>query len=343
MTTLNVKMADGSVAIDSEVFVALLANSVAHGRAGFRDALETKRISLAKLIELADVADIPYPLFFAPIDVVHAQLQQKVETLLAGVSKQEFSMNSRNRVELRDVELIVKDILRKQEFLKARDATLVRNAFVGSLNPRQSVEQNARALREALGFSVDEVKSARTKGDALELLISRFEAKQLFVSRSQQHYMPQLLTGVRFSGLCVRDKKIPYIFLTSGDAGENYEPTGRKVFTLVLLACLVGYSKFAPVTYDDNTAELITNREYLVTEEVLMPAAEVKHLTADTLEEVRAGADLYQVTPSAFVMRAMRLRLIDRDQADRHFAELSTAFAQRDDPPPRRPKGLLHG
>jgi len=43
---------------------------------------------------------------------------------LASVSKNTFSIGSRARVELRDVELIVKDLIRKQGLLRRHDATL---------------------------------------------------------------------------------------------------------------------------------------------------------------------------------------------------------------------------
>ena len=51
--------------------------------------------------------------------------------------------------------------------------------------------------------------------------------------------------------MCVRDQKVPYLFLTGGDSGDNPEPIGRQIFTLALLAVFVARGKFAPVTYDD--------------------------------------------------------------------------------------------
>lgn len=326
--------------VERSVFTALFDESVVSGRAPYLKALQTSTITFDALVDLARKAEIPYTLFFAPHQVVNQQLKKKTDTLLAGVSKETFSMNSRSRVRLRDIELIVKDILRKQELLKKLDNTLEKNRIVGVLRrSRNSVVQDAETLRSTLGFTTADVKAAKNKEAAFNLLIDRFEARQLFVSQSQQDYMPQRMPGgVKFSGMSVRDKKIPFLFLTSGDEGDNPEPAGRKVFTLVLLAVFVARGKFAPVTYNDRTGEPITNREYELAEEVLMPEAEVRHLDASTLNALRACADTYRITPSAFVMRARRLCMISRAEADGYLNQLAAEFARSKKLTGRSPK-----
>ncbi|NHA01943.1 hypothetical protein G5V59_26180 [Nocardioides sp. W3-2-3] len=57
----------------------------------------------------------------------------KTEALMVGFNKKtEFAMNSRSRVRINVIELIVKDLLRKQEYLKT-DKALPKNAIVNSL------------------------------------------------------------------------------------------------------------------------------------------------------------------------------------------------------------------
>lgn len=331
--TIEVRVGGADVPVDRSVFVDLLSNSVASERADYIHALEKSRIGFAELVSLSRVADIPYVLFFAPTPVVAAQLELKTEKLLAGISKQTFSMNSRSSVRLADVELIVKDLLRKQQLLKNLDKTLTDNDVVGCLaRSRRTVEEDAEKLRSVLGFTNDHVKAARNKAAALEMLIDRLEERQLLVSQSQRTYMPQHLpTGVaKFSGLCVKDKKVPYIFLTGGDAGDVFEPAGRRVFTLVLLAVFVACGRFAPVTYDDRTKDPIVDREYRICEELLMPADEVRKLDLYDLEEIRHAADAYRVTPSAMVMRGRRLGRIHRDRVGVLLAYLQAEFGQRD-------------
>ena len=331
--TIEVRIGGTGVLVDRSVFVDLLSNSVASERADYIHALERSRISFSELVSLARVADIPYVLFFAAAPVVAAQLEMKLEKLLAGVSKQTFSMNSRSSVRLADIELIVKDLLRKQMALKELDKSLKDNEVVGCLRrSRRTIEQDAEMLRRVLGFGSEDVKLSKNKTAALELLMGRFEERQLLVSQSQRTYMPQLLPSgaARFSGLCVKDRKIPYIFLTGGDAGDVFEPSGRRVFTLVLLAVFVARGRFAPVTYDDRTKDPIADREFQICEELLMPAAEIRGLDLYDIDEVRAAADTYRVTPSAMVMRGRRLGRIDRDQVGVLLGRLQSEFARRD-------------
>jgi hypothetical protein len=119
--TIHVIVGGARVPIERSVFTALFESSVVYGRKPYTTAVSTSAISLDVLVDLARKAEIPYSLFFAPQAVVDAQVRRKIETLLAGVGKDTFSLNSRSKVELRDVELIVKDLLRKQEHLKRLD------------------------------------------------------------------------------------------------------------------------------------------------------------------------------------------------------------------------------
>ncbi len=179
----------------------------------------------------------------------------------------------------------------------------------------------------------------KTKEAALSLLIERFEANQLLVSQSQQNFMPQNLPrGVKFSGMCVKDRKVPYLFLTGGDGGDNPEPTGRKIFTLVLLAVLVAQGRFAPVTFNDYTNEPISAPEYELAEEILMPTAAVQGLALGTLDDIKVAADAFRVTPSAMVMRGRRLGSITRETADGHLAALEAEFRMRPKRTIRQPK-----
>jgi hypothetical protein len=252
---------------------------------------------------------------------------------LAGGGKQTFSISSRSSVGLADVELIVKDLVRKQQLLKNLDKTLSDNEVVGCLaRSRGTVEEDAETLRSVFGFTSDDVRATSSKAAALEMLIGRLEERQLLVSQSQRTYMPQHLpTGAsKFSGLCVKDRKIPYIFLTGGDAGDVLEPAGRRVFTLVLLAVFVARAKFAPVTYDDRTTNPIADREYRICEELLMPADEIRALDLYDLEDVREAADAFRVTPSAMVMRGRRLGRLDHDRVEVLLGHLQAEFGQRD-------------
>ncbi|WP_436065108.1 DNA-binding protein [Arthrobacter sp. LjRoot14] len=314
------------------MFVDLLENSVVNGRAPYVHALEQSKIQYSELLKLARKAEVPHPLFFAPPAVVQAQLRTKTTKLLQGVAPDTFTVNTRTTVKLRDVELIVKDLLRKQELARKHDPTLVKNKIIGLLRkPRPTVREDAEALIKEIGLDRDAIRQARKKETALELIVERLEANQVLVSRSVRGYMPQLIE-VHFSGMTVRDSKLPYIFLTGGDHGDFQEPHGRQIFTLVLMAVLVARGIFAPVSYDANSTAPDAGREYDIVGEILMPAAELQRIPFEDLDDVKAAADLFKVTPSAVAVRAMRLGRLSPLTATGYLRELEEEFRARNKP-----------
>lgn len=329
---MRVIIAGESVPIDRSVFVDLLENSVVNGRAPYVHALEQSKIQYSELLKLARKAEVPHPLFFAPPAVVQAQLRTKTTKLLQGVAPDTFTVNTRTTVKLRDVELIVKDLLRKQELARKHDPTLVKNKIIGLLRkPRPTVREDAEALIKEIGLDRDGIRQARKKETALELIVERLEANQVLVSRSVRGYMPQLIE-VHFSGMTVRDSKLPYIFLTGGDHGDFQEPHGRQIFTLVLMAVLVARGIFAPVSYDANSTAPDAGREYDIVGEILMPAAELQRIPFEDLDDVKAAADLFKVTPSAVAVRTMRLGRLSPLTATGYLRELEEEFRARNKP-----------
>ena len=329
--SVTVTLNGAEVPIEREVFVALFGNSVVSSYAGVRRALEGRPLAFKEFVKLAAQAEIPYPLFFAPSEVVDEQVRLKNEKLMAGFTKASFSMHSRHKVELRDVELILKDLLRKQELLRRFDRSLVKNDLVGLLRrSRQPIADDADRILATIGLTRPEIRGSRTKEAALEVLIERLEATQVLVSRSAQHYMPQRIPAhAKFSGMTIKDSKVPFIFLGSGDEGEHLEPAGRRLFTLALLTVLVAQGTFAPVTYDGHTKDESSPRAYELTAEILMPAQEVRGMSFDGLASVKDAAEIFKVTPSAVAMRARRLGRLDRDTFDAFMDDLKVEYDSR--------------
>ncbi|CAM4037727.1 hypothetical protein [Helcobacillus massiliensis] len=337
--TISVTLGGGVASIDREVFELLFDNSTVRNYKDYTTALSAGVIAFKDLLDLSRKAEIPYPLFFAPLPVVTAQVDLKTRKLLQGVRKGTFSLNSRATIELADVELIIKDLVRKQELVKKHDPTLKRNPIVGMLRKSTGGPvRDAQALLTALGFSTQDIQATKNKTAAAELFISRLEANHILVSRSVNGYMPQTLSKAKFSGLTVRDGKVPYIFLTGGSHGEDEEPVGRQVFTLALLAVLVARRVFVPVTMDTRQIEASPGPEYGIVAEMLMPAVQLRQCSLSSLDEVGEVADHFKVTPSAIVVRSALLKLLDRSVADDYLAELAKAYSARPKPPARTPK-----
>ena len=161
------------VPIDRDVFVMLFRNSVVASYADVRKALDGLPMPFKRFLKLTYQAQIPYPLFFAPREVVEEQVRVKTEKLMAGFTKRSFSMNSRHKVELCDVELIVKDLMRKQEWLRRFDPTLEPNPLVGLVKKsRRSVEDDAGLILRVLSLDLAQIRAMKTKEAAVDLLIS---------------------------------------------------------------------------------------------------------------------------------------------------------------------------
>lgn len=334
--TIDVLLNGEAVSIDEAVFSALLDNSVAGTYVGYERALESRSIKFSDLEYLAEKGDIPLPLFFAPLPLVEAQVAAKTRKLLAGVSRDTFQIGTRSRVELREVELIVRDLIRKQELLKKYDDSLTRNKIVGLLRkPGISAEADAAKLMSAIGLTHEAMRSCKKKESALELLIGLLEANQVLVARSVQNYMPQRLAHVTFSGMTVRDPKIPIVFLAGGEHGDNQEPVGRTVFTLALMAVLVARRIFKPVTWDGQSTGTDLGREYDTAAAMLMPAERMRALSPVSLDDMKSAADEFKVTPSAVTVRSMRLGQINGETAQGHLEQLRREYAQRPKNTPR--------
>lgn len=336
--TIDVLLNGVATPIDRAVFTTLLDNSVAGTYRGYDRALESGSITFSELLELSDRGEIPFPLFFAPLPVVQAQVATKVQKLLAGVSKDTFSIGSREGIELRDVELIVKDLIRKQQLLRKHDKSLTPNKIVGLLlKSGPTPDADAAKLMAAIGLSHGDVRACRRKEDALELIVERLEARQVLVSRSVQHYMPQRLTHVSFSGMTIRDSKVPVIFLAGGDHGDQQEPVGRTIFTLALMTVLVARRIFAPMTWDGGSAESDLGVEYDIAAAMLMPRERLRELAPSSLDDIKRASDEFKVTASAVTVRAMRLGVISWDAGQAHLEELRVEFLRLPKGGPRSP------
>lgn len=335
-TTVDLLINRTAVPLDGSVFTTLLDNSVAGTYQDYANAMASRSIKLARLQYLAEKGQIPLPLFFAPLATVTSQVEEKTQKLLAGVSRETFSIGSRAKVELRDIELIVKDLIRKQQELRRVDDSLTQNRIVGMLSRRgTSPESDATQLASAVGLSHDELRGCRRKESALELMIARLEANQILVSRSVNNYMPQRLTHVRFSGITVRDNKVPFIFLAGGDHGDQQEPVGRTIFTLALMTVLVARKIFAPMTWNGGSTGTDFGVEYDIAGAMLMPEPAFRATELSSLEEIKAASDEFKVTPSAVAVRAMRLGMVSEDVGHAYLAELRNEFAGRAGSSPR--------
>lgn len=335
---MSLSIGGDTILIDLGIFRLLFNNSVIHGYKKYENALRHKQVNFTDFVALARKAGIPYTLFFAPRPFVEQSIQQKTAKLLQGITKKIFSLNSRGSVELRDVELIVKDLLRKQELVK-RYKKASSNELLGCLkSPRVSLTKQATMLRDKLGLDLSKIGEL-SKANTLEYIISLLEAKNVFVSQSSRTFMPQIIhNSVRFSGMCIKDKQYPFIFLNNKDESKSFEPEGRKVFTVIILVVCLAKGKFSPISYDEQAKDLIKDDIYRITEEVLMPAGSIKLMAINSIDDLKQESDKLSVTPSALLMRLQRLAVLNPETIRNYRVTLRDEFSSAPKPRARTPK-----
>lgn len=325
MDDFYVKVGREKIQIDKDVFLTLFDLSSIEQYKPFQDALENREINFSLLKEYAEKASIPYPLFFAPKNVVQSQVKDKEKSLYKKLpSKAEMQLNSRGKMRLRDVELIVKDLGRKQEFLKNRILTsAVKNTFVGliakQIKDRKSAKQMADQLKSDLGVNLTALRGL-SKEKVLQYLTDKVEDRGVLVSFSSYNFMPQNIDReIGVSGFCIKDKKFPYIFINTRDGDSNpkiLETSGRQIFTLVVMLVCIAMNRFVFSTKKGVLKSKDTKVVYSIVGEFLIPREDAVGLNINDINELKQSAQLFKVTPSMLIMRLRELNLIDKKLAD---------------------------
>ena len=327
---LSVSVGKGSIYIDSRIFAKLFGNSHVYHKRGYRDAVDKKKITLKCLQELAREANIPYSLFFAPEEVVDKQIERNNRELFKGVNETQFYMTERGKVEIRDINLIIKDIIKRQKLMKKFFPEEKDNEIVYLLKrSNMSIEKQANAIVCKVGLDLETLRSSNKKEDAYNYLVNLCESHNIYISRSRIGVMPQnISTKVAFSGLAVRDKKFPSIFLYSKDETMVRDPAGRRIFTILLLLVCIARGRFCLVSYDSKSTDLTNDDEYRIVEEILMPKKEFEQLNISDISELNTIADRFKVTPRAALVRLRKLNKLNKRDYDEIYCILDIRYAQ---------------
>jgi Zn-dependent peptidase ImmA (M78 family) len=346
MDTFFVKVGRDKVGIDKKVFVNLLDLAPIKQYKSFKDALAFNEISFVDLKDLAHKADIPYPLFFASENIVNIQNKDKEKSLFEKLpSKIEMQLNSRGRMKLEDIELIVKDLGRKQEFLKNRvliNSSL--NSYVGlvakKVKNKATNQELADIIRERLCIDLS-VMRKMSKDDVLQYLCNKSEDQGVLISFSSYDYMPQNIDKeLGVSGFCIKDKKFPYIFINNRDGDTNpkiLETAGRQIFTLVAMLVCIAMNKFVFSTKKGQSKSSETKKVFSIVGEILIPQKDLQNVQINTIDDLKENARFFKVTPSMLLVRIKELNLIDRRLVDRFREILREEIKKASAKPKRRP------
>jgi len=332
MNTFLVKLHKQTVSIEKDVFLSLLDLSPIQEYKDYLDAVANNEISFENLKILALKAGVPYPLFFAPKAIVDKQLLDKEKNIFEKIpSKNEMRMSSRGKMDIKDIEVIIKDLSRKQEFLKTRilpKANL--NTFIGSVAAKVksniSIEIIATDIRDYLGINLSSLRNI-SKEKVLQYLCSCAESKDILISFSSANFMPQKINKeVEFSGICIKDKKFPYIFINTRDDEKKpkiLETTGRQIFTLLTMLVYISMGEFIlsnkPAKYKDDQAK----KAFTIAGEILVPKNELVGISISNLDQLKEKAHFFRVTPSMLLYQLQANKIISVGAANAFRQTLS--------------------
>lgn len=316
--------------IRRSVFQNLFENSHIYYKKEYQDALRDKRVRLKVLQKLAREAQIPYSLFFASDKMVQEQIERNNTELFKGVDNGIFSMSGRGNVDIRDINLIIKDIIKRQKILTKEYPQTPENDLCNLLRgSRDDISDQAKTLSETIGFDLNKFRSFSQKERAYDYLVALLESNNILVSRSRVGAMPQSVNrNVSFSGIVVKNKRFPSIFLYTKDETRVGDPTGRRIFTLFLLLVCVAKGKYTPVSYSSRSKEIIDTDEYKIVEQILMPRQEYEGSMIDDVSGVKNIADYCKITPRAALVCLRRLECIDSNSYDSVYDQLDVEYTR---------------
>ncbi|NCU31039.1 hypothetical protein EOM57_04515 [Candidatus Saccharibacteria bacterium] len=313
-----------------DTFRNLFESSHIYYKKEYQNALQNGSMKFKILQKLAREANIPYSLFFAPNDYVENEIERNNTELFKGVDSGVISMSGRGSVETRDIGLIIKDILKRQILLNKEYPNIDQNTIKDSLRSATGdILQQAQKLISIIDFDLDEFRSFQGKEKAYDYLVNLFEKHNILVSRSRIGAMPQSINKeVTFSGVTVKHKKFPSIFLYSKDETMVGDPTGRRIFTLLLLLVCIAKGKYSIVSYNSRSEEIIEADEYRIVEEILVPSSEVEGLAISKIQEIRELSDTWKVTPRAALVILRRNGCIEKDNYNEIYEQLDDAYLE---------------
>ena len=324
MDKFFIKIKTEKVEIDKKVFLSLLNISHVKEYSSYKNAITDNEISLSHLKDLSEKADTPYPLFFAPLNIVNKQIKDKENELNQKLpSKKEIRLAFRGKMKSNDIELIVKDLARKQEFLKRILPMTPENSFVGSVSHKiimgVSNKDIAKNIRDYFKIDLNHIRNI-PKDDVLNYLFKKAEKKNILISLSSYHYMPQEISkDLYLSGFCVKDKKFPYIFINTRDGDETpiiLETSGRQIFTLIAMIVSIGMNKFVLSMKEGQVKSSSQKRIYSIVGEILIPENDLTIIKINDVDDIKKYAKSFKVTPSMLVMRLKESNFMSRDTAN---------------------------
>ncbi len=314
MKYIKLKIEKGEINIDFDLFIKLFENNAGNEDIIYIKTVKNGYINFDDLKKIASKYEIPYPFFFSTLAIIEPQLKdfdKQIEGKLP--AKDEIFYNSRSstvkRFNPKELPLIIKDISKKQLFLKNKKSP-AKNDFIGFLKRyvHLTTEEKADKIRNYFNIDIDEIKNIKSKSSTLEYLTQKIESKNIFISSSYNYMPQQIKKDLEFSGFCIKDNYYPWIFINNKDnelEPQIHETDGRKILTIIFLLCNIATNTFTSTVSANSYDE-----SYVLSLEILLPKKMFTAQFVGKYEDLCEISNIYKTTPSLVLERLKNLSKI---------------------------------
>ncbi len=325
---MHVSIRHRNVDIDDRSFRYLFENSPLYEDKKYLEARDKKKIPMSELIDLARLAHINYALFFMPFDALTPMVEKENEKIFQGFGGN-FTISLRGKmVNLNLVRMVIKDLKIKQAFIR-RYIRADENPHPRYLaNSPKSIKEQAQCILDNLDINLEDFRRARNKPSAMMYLIDKLEKQNILVALETNTNMPQNMNRAKgVSGVYIKDKRFPYLFIAN-EGQQDYESgAGRKIFTIMYLVVCMFKGKSKMMSLNEVAKESVDDNIYQIVEEILLPLKDLPKKTTYTLEDIDNLSDRLKLTGRAILVRLRHTGLLkDEDSYWSLMNALKTRF-----------------
>lgn len=303
-----------SVEIDDKTFSYLFDNSPLYEDGKYLDARKKGSIAMSELIELSRIAHINYALFFMPFDSLYPMVDKENEKIFQGFGGN-FTISIRGkRVNLNLVRMVIKDLKIKQTFI-GRYLSAGTNPHPKFLaHSPKSINEQARYILDAMGIKLEDFRATKDKPAAMMYLIDKLEKQNVLVALETDTNMPQNMNRANgVSGVYIKDKRFPYLFIANEGQQDFESGAGRKIFTIMYLVVCMFKGKSKMVSLKEIAKESADDEIYQLVEEMLLPLKDLPEKSSYTLEDIDELSTHLKVTGRAILVRLKHTGLLTDD------------------------------
>ncbi|MEK7625929.1 MAG: hypothetical protein AAB423_01050 [Patescibacteria group bacterium] len=325
---MHISIRHKQVQIEDRTFRYLFDNSPLYEDRKYLEARKKGSIAMSELVELARLARINYALFFMPFDSLAPMIEKENEKIFQGFSGN-FTISIRGKkVNLNLVRMVIKDLKIKQTFIRK---------YLGAgnnphpkylVNSSRSVAEQAQCILDKIDVSLKDFRATKSKPAAMMYLIDKLEKQNILVALETSTNMPQNMNRAKgVSGVYVKDKRFPYLFIANEGQQDFESGAGRKIFTIMYLVVCMFKGESKMVSLNDIAKESSDDEIYQIVEEMLLPINDLPRKTIYNLEDIDKLSDNLKLTGRAILVRLKHVGLLtDEDNYWVLMSSLKTRF-----------------